>query len=498
MRPLHAPLALLALLPSIGPAQVPSTTKPYEPPGPPTYGTNCNLGNTSNLCVPVDSTHQVVTFNGLGGNGEANPNDPCQRNDDDITQAINLPFTFDLFGSPQTQVFINNNGNLSFGAGFSTFTSTGFPVTGFPMIAPFWADVDTRGPLSGVVYYKIESTRLIVTWDHVGYYNAHDDKRSTFQVMISNGNDPVVGIGNNVCFCYGDMQWTTGDASQGVGGFGGVPATVGVNAGDGVNFFQIGRFDHAGTDYDGPGGNADGVDFLDNQRQCFATGTIQNSPPIFVNPPTGCLGASVGVPLTFTVQAIGPEVGQTVNIVETSGLANLTCVPTPGNPASITCTFTPSAGQAGTQNLVFVATDDFNPPASSALTVCVNVAECHQLVGRGGTGSQVTIFGHLYDTHLTSVRSWWPVTMTDRPSLRVPNLTTGQLSFSMQTVMYNPAMFPANPSQWSQRLRVTVLPGQIVQGELLDSWNGIHQSLATFTPPQGGLYMTFPFTIDGM
>ncbi len=472
-------------------------TKVYEPAGPVQEGT-CNLGSTANLCIPVDGTHTVVVFDGIGGSGPANPGDPCQRNDDDTTLAINLPFNFDMFGSPQNQVFINNNGNVSFGAGFDTFTSTGFPVNGFPMIAPFWADVDTRNSLSGVVYYKIESNRLTVTWDHVGYFFSQADKLCTFQLIMSDGTDPLVGIGQNVCFCYGDMQWTTGSASGGVGGFGGTPATVGINAGDGVNFFQIGRFDHEGNDYDGPGGAADGVSFLDNTRQCFLTGTIQNTPPIFLNPPTGCLMASVGVPVQFTVQSIGPEANQIVNIVETTNTPNLVCVPTPGNPASITCTFTPNQFQVGVTNLVFVATDNFSPSASSTITVCLNAAECHQLVGRGGTGSDLTLFGHLYHSHLTSVRYAWPVTMTDRPNLRVPNLTTGQLNFSVQTVMYNPSAFPTNPNQWSQRLRVTVMPGFLVQGELFDTRNGIHQFLATFSDPVGDVYMTFPFGIDGM
>ncbi len=493
---MHRTLKLSTFL-ALSPALFAQGTKPYEGPGPVAEG-GCNPGNTANLCVPVDSTHQVVVFDGVGGSGPANPLDPCQRNDDDVTLAINLPFTFDLFGSPQTQVFINNNGNISFGSSFTTFTSTGFPVAGFPMIAPFWADVDTRDGGSGVVYYKIDANRLTVTWDHVGYYSSHSNLLSTFQVIISDGTDPLVGLGQNVCFCYGDMGWTTGDASSGVGGFGGVPATVGINAGDGTNFFQLGLFDQTGNAYDGPGGANDGVDFLDNTRQCFVTGTIQNSPPIFINSPSGCLGASVGVPLTFTVQAIGPEAGQTVNIVETSGTPNVVCVPTPGNPASIQCTFTPSSGQTGITNLVFVATDDFMPPASSQLTVCIDAAECHQLVGRGGTGSNVVLFGHAFATHLTSVRQSWPVTLSSHPSLRVPLLTTGQLNFSVQTVMYNPSAFPTNPSQWSARMRLTVLPGAIVQGELFDTWNGIHQSLATYLDGNGDAFMTFPFTIDGM
>jgi hypothetical protein len=68
----------------------------------------------------------------------------------------------------------------------------------------------------------------------------------------------------------------------------------------------------------------------------------------------------------------------------------------------------------------------------------------------------------------------------------------------MQTLMHNPQAFPNNPDQWSQRLRVTVLPGGIVQGELFGTLNGIHQGLATFTDANGDLYMTFPFTVDGM
>jgi hypothetical protein len=88
--------------------------------------------------------------------------------------------------------------------------------------------------------------------------------------------------------------------------------------------------------------------------------------------------------------------------------------------------------------------------------------------------------------------------MTDHPSMPVPNLASGQIQFAMETLMYNPQIFPNNPSQWSNRLRVTVLPGQVVTGQLQGTLNGIHQGLQTFTNPQGQVMMTFPFTIDGM
>jgi hypothetical protein len=201
-------------------------------------------------------------------------------NDDLSVGPINLGFTFDFYGTAQTQVYINNNGNVSFGDSYSTYTPTGFPVSGFPMIAPFWGDVDTRGIGSGLCYYKLESNRLIVTWDAVGYYNSNVDKLNTFQLIITDGTDPLVGIGNNVAFAYDDMQWTTGDVSGGTGGFGGSPATVGINKGDGVDFALIGLFDHPGTDYDGPGGLNDGVDWLDCKAFAFdASGDDPNLLP---------------------------------------------------------------------------------------------------------------------------------------------------------------------------------------------------------------------------
>lgn len=58
----------------------------------------------------------------------------------------------------------------------------------------------------------------------------------------------------------------------GSGGFGGSPANVGVNLGDGTNYIQIGLFDHPGTDFDGAFGAADGVDYLDYQSFCFFIG----------------------------------------------------------------------------------------------------------------------------------------------------------------------------------------------------------------------------------
>ncbi len=49
------------------------------------------------------------------------------------------------------------------------------------------------------------------------------------------------GTVSYVKFLYadGEIQWTTGDASNGINGFGGTPAQVGFDAGDGERFFSV-------------------------------------------------------------------------------------------------------------------------------------------------------------------------------------------------------------------------------------------------------------------
>ncbi|MEO6593169.1 MAG: nidogen-like domain-containing protein [Planctomycetota bacterium] len=439
--------------------------KPLEPMGPaPIHdGPGCAQPNATTLCIPLDGSFQVPVMASNGGSGQANPLDPCQYNDDDSSGPIPLLFPFNLYGSPQNTVFINNNGNISFGSSFAAFTASGFPVNGFPMVAPFWGDVDsgnTANTNGGTVWFRSEPTRFVVIWDHVGYFNEHFDKTNTFELIITNGTDPLIGIGNNVCFCYDDMQWTTGDASSGVGGFGGVPATVGVNAGDGVNFFQIGRFDHAGIDYDGPGGNADGVSYLDNRTICFSAGNLAgNQPPIAVNLPAGNkYNASVGLPLVISINWIGPEVGQNIASITNSALPNLVCnPPTVGVPlGNLTCTFTPNNAQVGNNFFTVTATDaDPVNPLSTTVTLCINVAECFLFLGF--TETNLPLGPELDDAILLLPVVYYPVTTTNIPALQIPNdLSLLNLTVVSQVGMWNPSVYPTNPLQMSNGLRLTL------------------------------------------
>ena len=246
------------------------------------------------------------------------------------------------------------------------------------MVAPFWGDVDTRSLENGagVVWWTSGPGFFAVTWDHVGYYSGHTELQNTFQLIISDGSaDAPPGLGNNVCFCYGDMSWTTGDLSGGVGGFGGDPATVGVNKGDGLEYFNIGRFDHPGGDYAGPDGIS-GVDWLDGSNICFAVGGETNQCPVALNFPPGNTVTLTedSTELNLTVSFIGPEADQTVTVtVNDGGLANFTAIVTDGNPATVQMTFVPDEMQIGSHDITFTAVDDFDPPCTTVETLTIVV-----------------------------------------------------------------------------------------------------------------------------
>ncbi|HRH67433.1 MAG TPA: PKD domain-containing protein, partial [Bacteroidia bacterium] len=326
--------------------------------------------------IEHDGLWQVVQFDGSGGSG--GPGVPPEyRNDDWSTVAIQLPFNFCFYGQQVNEVYINNNGNVSVGAPYSTFTSNTFPDPNFVMIAPFWGDVDTRDTLSGFVWYQLTSSHLIIQWDSVGYFGYHDDLRNTFQLIITDGQDPLLPSGNNVSFCYKDMQWTTGDASGGVGGFGGFPSTVGVNRGNGIDYVQIGQFDTSGIVYNGPFATDGGIDFLDNQSFIFNVCVSGANVPPIVSSLHVCdtIDLCVNDTLNFTIDYLSPEQIQTttptIDMQGTSGVTVLNSAT--GNTATMEVEVIGSAAGPGYHTVILTATDNGTPPQTTNIPVVINV-----------------------------------------------------------------------------------------------------------------------------
>lgn len=298
--------------------------------------------------------------------------------DDGSYGPINIPFQFYLYGQYWNTFYININGNVSFGNYYSTFSAQGFPVSGFTMVAPFWADVDLRGICSNcnTVKYKVTPTAVYVTWDRVGYYSQQTDKLNTFQLIFTDGTDPVIPNGANVSFCYRDMQWTTGSASNGTGGFGGFPANVGANQGNGVDYLQFGRFDHAGTDYDGPYGANDGVSFLDFQNFTFLTDvTTGNIPPV-INGQSVCdtVVLCSGEPHILDLSFLSPEPSQTTTPDASSDLAGFSVQSiSAGQTGDISVLVQPTIADSGYHWIHFTGSDNGTPPLTTEVDIVVHV-----------------------------------------------------------------------------------------------------------------------------
>ncbi|OGI51790.1 MAG: autotransporter [Candidatus Muproteobacteria bacterium RIFCSPHIGHO2_12_FULL_60_33] len=151
-------------------------------------------------------------------------------NDDGSTGLEAIGFSIDFYGSNYTNLYVNNNGNVTFTGPQGTYTPYDLLSTGIPIIAPFFADVDTLGPGSGLTQYGQATlgghAAFGVNWIGVGYYPSQTDKLNSFQLIITDRSD--TGAGNfDFEFNYDQILWETGSASGGSNGFGGDSARAG-------------------------------------------------------------------------------------------------------------------------------------------------------------------------------------------------------------------------------------------------------------------------------
>jgi cytoskeletal protein CcmA (bactofilin family) len=161
------------------------------------------------------------------------------RNDDGSSPEVELPFSVAFFGETYDSLWVNNNGNVSFEGPMSTYTPFGLSTASVPIIAPFFADVDTGGSGSETVKYGYGETTFegrpafCVNWLNVGYFSNHFDKLNSFQLLLVSREDKAVGA-FDIVFNYDSIEWETGDASGGSQGLGGASARVGFSAGTGA------------------------------------------------------------------------------------------------------------------------------------------------------------------------------------------------------------------------------------------------------------------------
>ncbi len=156
----------------------------------------------------------INTLGGPAGFGE----NTFDGNDDHYTSAIDITSVFGPQGlkfgdNYYTEMYINNNGMITFGEGYGGYTPSGIadgidngsgPI---PFIALYWTDIDTRfGPVtpspggtstgSNLVYWDIDTVgnKITVTWDDVGLYSHGDTVALAGQIILTDAGSGNMGI----------------------------------------------------------------------------------------------------------------------------------------------------------------------------------------------------------------------------------------------------------------------------------------------------------------
>jgi len=242
------------------------------------------------------------------------------RNDDGSTGAVQMGFEVDFFGETFSSLYVNNNGNVTFDGRQGTYTPYGLIESERAIIAPFFADVDTRNSGSLETTYG-QTTYLgrpafCVNWVQVGYYDRHADKLNDFQLLLVSLND---GSGDfDIYFNYDRIQWETGDASGGSGGLGGFPARVGFSngrdasyemPGSGVSgYFLDASYDPASHSYTGLRYHSRNSSVLGRYRFQVRQGDVQYSNDLPLIIAHGITGSAEGeIPIQDTARGSVPS-----------------------------------------------------------------------------------------------------------------------------------------------------------------------------------------------
>lgn len=149
-----------------------------------------------------DLAGKKVVFTTDSANPDPNPNpDPVVPSDtsvplaDDDTAAVPLGFTFPFFGKTYTKVYVNSDGNLTFGAGDGATADRSVArfLTGAPRIAAVYSDLDPSSG-GGVSYTQTDATTLTISYTGVPVWG--EGGTNTFTVTLTADGHITIGVDN--------------------------------------------------------------------------------------------------------------------------------------------------------------------------------------------------------------------------------------------------------------------------------------------------------------
>ena len=119
---------------------------------------------------------------------------------DDDTEVVSLGFTFPFLGVSYGSIFVNSDGNITFGAGDSASTPRDAArlIGGPPRVAPLLADLDPSAV--GSVKADVRVSSVVVTWTGVPEFGTTNS--NTFQVTLD--------ASGNITFSYSSLDATFG------------------------------------------------------------------------------------------------------------------------------------------------------------------------------------------------------------------------------------------------------------------------------------------------